>query len=755
MVFGKIKYKEKQMKKLTKYLCLAIICVGMCFTLVGCKAKLKEFALKEGTFNQTYMVGDEVDTSTIVMVATYTDKTTKEVKADELEISDVDTTTPGIKNVIVKWGEEAEATIKVTVYNSVEDTYIITGFEDPAFIRNYKNAIKGVDTTGMNAEEVVNAKRNEFYDRTVSYKVGNDNAFVFMPQIEAFVNAGDADTITLNRYTSSVVVEEYVGGTWVKIFDNTLETPLTSDLVSVNNATQEFKFAKEAAGNKFKLTVRPQNADEDIPSITFEFEVVNGFNVQSIEQLSVIDNNAHTSANWASIKSANGLTGIDPDAVVLHGTFNITSDILPNAYKYVQGDIDIPADANKTDPTKDNYIYGSLRTWISVYSHVVAPDKTFTIHGNYSTIDATKLPRVANETIVAEGRNEGHVMLFGLNGDNHNEGDKQVTYAGGISGNVVIENVSFKGNSGRSEDKSSKGGIGLFNASANIAQTNCIQNGFNVMYVMHHTQISNDVEAVKNQKSVFTRVKSYNAHDDMIFMYGYKQIDLVDSEFIGAGGPIAMVCHHDSDGSCGGFISNLDVINSTLESWVTGTEAWFQRYSAVETARQLIGLDALMRGATQNTKTITRTVKIDGRDTSLVNFAIIIMDADNAFKPLGQIKGTVRMFDKDQKLTNVADVYNNHPEVTAEHPENALYPANLITAAETANASAKQMPIFQSAGFGAYGTDGKTLIDFVGSQNPNNAKMFVQGDWMNIYQPMDVSKTSRMCIIAGYEAIQK
>jgi len=751
------------MKKLTKYLCLAIICVGMCFTLVGCKAKLKEFALKEGTFNQTYMVGDEVDTSTIVMVATYTDKTTKEIKADELEISDVDTTTPGIKNVIVKWGEEAEATIKVTVYNSIEDTYVIAGFEEPAFITSYKAAKAGVKTDGMTAAEAEKAKRNEFLDRTATYKVGNDNAFVFMPQIEAFAHVGDTDTITLNRYTSNVQVYKSNGvdangyTVWDTIFDNTRETPLTSNLVTVNNTTQEFKFAKEAAGSKFKLTVRPQNADEDIDSISFEFEVVNGYNVQTIEQLSVINNTPSTANNWASIKAANGLTGIDPEAVVLHGTFNITSDILPNAYKYVKGDTDIPANANTSDPTKDDYIYGSLRTWVSVYSHRVAPDKTFTIHGNYATIDATKLPRVAHATIVAENRNEGHVSLFGLNGDNHNENDSagtKIDWANGITGNFVIENINFKGNSGKSEDEATKGGIGLINSSANLAQNNCILNGFNTMWVMHHTQSDSDPAISENQKSVFTKVKSYNAHDDMIFMYGYKQIELVDCEMIEAGGPIAMVCHHAADNSYGGFTSNLSLVNSKLESWVVGQEAWFKRYNADTFATQLKGLNGLIMQKTTGEGMTTRSiVKKDSNNQELVNFAIIVMDADDAFAPAGKIKGTVKMYDADRKATNVADLYT---DVTNSNP---LYPAFLINALETQNAATKQMPILQSAGFGTYGimpdnSGTPALYDaFItnfGTTTADNQKAFAQGDWLNIYYPAASGTNSRMCIIAGY-----
>src|SRR5574344_3062688 len=106
------------MKKLNKVLMLVAMFFSMLFVFVGCDAKLKSLTLKEGSFATEYTVGDEVDLSTIVMVATYNDNTTKNINASELTFGQVSTETLGRKSLSVTYNKNTY-TINITVYNSL------------------------------------------------------------------------------------------------------------------------------------------------------------------------------------------------------------------------------------------------------------------------------------------------------------------------------------------------------------------------------------------------------------------------------------------------------------------------------------------------------------------------------------------------------------------------------------------------------------------------------------------------------------
>jgi len=180
------------------------------------------------------------------------------------------------------------------------------------------------------------------------------------------------------------------------------------DVVDINKNEHTFDF--EEVTGKFKIEVRPDFDviigedeytsdgsealnDNEFKAISFEFEVVDGYNVYNAKDLSVVDN-CNDEGKWTNYKGA--LKDVTTNGVILHGDITITTADIPSVHIY--------SDSNKGDyeggaynkvkgfmVNEDGYYNQAI-----IYKRVIPGNGKFTMEGNYYTISADELPLVKN-----------------------------------------------------------------------------------------------------------------------------------------------------------------------------------------------------------------------------------------------------------------------------------------------------------------------------------------------------------------------
>ena len=108
-----------------------------------------------------YNVGDELDTTGMVVTANYTDESTKDVTT-EATLSGFDSSSAGEKTVTVTYTEDGvtkTATFTVTIVEPVTTTYTISVSADPS----EGGTVSGGGTYDENASVTVTATANEHY----------------------------------------------------------------------------------------------------------------------------------------------------------------------------------------------------------------------------------------------------------------------------------------------------------------------------------------------------------------------------------------------------------------------------------------------------------------------------------------------------------------------------------------------------------------------------------------------------------------
>lgn len=375
--------------KIKLVLLFAIMLPLAMFTLAGCGEgpALKSIEINDATINRTILKDSVVDTSKIKIKAIYEDETTEIIENSKLTFSDINTSTVGEKTLTITYLEKT-TTIVYKVVNNIESTYNIVGFDKPDFVVSYESNI---------ARD--NNERSLYLDASdMTYLVGDDNPFHFLPEITA-LNADNQEQ-EINRYLSVSKIYEKQGSDFVELTD----TQLTSK-VAVNEEENTYDFTADAIGKEFKLSVRPFNlttaqmAEINNWTINFTFKVIDGWNVHNIAEFSKLDNSGTnhvdgTTDYWATFKQTNNVDTTTPcSAIVVHSNLTLTQNDLPKAYFYNEGD----ADLKSTDSDYDIAL-NSLRDELALYNIFVDNGDTFTLHGNYFTFDASKIKLTVRES---------------------------------------------------------------------------------------------------------------------------------------------------------------------------------------------------------------------------------------------------------------------------------------------------------------------------------------------------------------------
>lgn len=544
------------MKKSLTILAAFLLLSVMLVFLTGCPApQVTEIQYLSGIKSYYYM-NDVIDPTQIKIKLIYDNGTSEEVYLTANDISGIDTSEYGEHTAVITYmGYTLEK--KYTVR---EIDYKIYAIEEPSFVTVYKNNITEQEN-----------KNTEFTNRECGYFVGNENPFIFMPKALALNK--DDELVEIDSFPIAYTLYVKNGNEFIELSGAELEKTVT-----VDTEKGSFKFSEEAADNVYMLSVRPYIIEDDQNEAdvtkTFEFTVINGYNVYSAKDLAVVDNSGRDA--WTEFKEEIGLSEVNASSVILHTDISVTENDFPADFIFDETEVK-PGDADY------DFALGSLKDYSEIYFRDIGANEAFSVIGNYFSLDASKVPLVVRtDDRVASVDPDGnitdviisHATLFKFESLDDVERKSDIPQ-------VIIENLFTIGNSNRSENALLSGGL-IFNKIAQLESTirNIISNCWYITFF---------AETMETNYLTVSDSKAYDSFNCLVYSWG-GNISIERSELIGAGGPVIIAdhCKENTASGEGGFISSVKVDEaSVLESYVTGSEGWFQQFNATSTAASI------------------------------------------------------------------------------------------------------------------------------------------------------------------------
>ncbi len=571
-------------------------------------------SLKIEGLKTDYVAGETFDPScTVVLV--YSDGAEERTTNGGAGITynSVDVSAPGDKEFTVTYtltknGENLNSvTCTVTVAVSAAET--IASFQAPASYTAY----------GVNKE--ISSGDSAFSDRSAPYMAGDDNPLILLPV------ARDSDMEIMNAIQTKATVQlKNEQGEFVAV-----EGADLAAYVSIDSAKNYYDFTEAAVGKTFRITVRPSEIykiDTTAGSATFTVEVliVDGYNVYDAKGLSAFDN--RTGSAWDDVKpyttnpwDDRPLSEFEPASIVLHanneeGKITVTNKDIPSGFYWEKDDPDFDEAVsalgdwvytNGGVSTKlADLLEGSLREGSkfpggpdtdtrqsSLYERVGSG----TVYGNYMSVqfgymleeggDPVALARdlrVVYDRDMYNGKFKGitetHFSAFSFNTINIADAPQSQMY-----------NVRLIGNTQRSEFNGPQSIMMLHNASEDLLVENVVGNGFFVNVVTDLTPLMTP-EIGGGGNLTIDKCKFFDSFSNMIYDFGTESVTVRDSVMQGAGGPLILSIDNDNRNAGGGAATptGWTVIDSDLENWVTGQEAWFTLNNVGSIAGMLKGL---------------------------------------------------------------------------------------------------------------------------------------------------------------------
>ena len=529
-------------------------------------------------------------------------------------------------------------------YEVFENTGI-EGIETPDSIKDYNNNIK---------EQNESNKRKEFMDREQGYLVGDDNPFIFIPTIYTYI---DDEELYVNGYHSKSIVEEKRGSEWVRLSS---EGELT-EIVAIDEYASSYDFTEAAIGKSYRLTVRPaatQYALGEQFVVSFEFTICDGFNVYNQDDLSHFDN---VNSLWNSYRAEKGIIAQNIDGIILHNDIKIKASNIPQGFFYSEGDSEI-----STGDGDYSRVIGSLRDNVDLYHRDIAVDENFVFNGNYFTLNYSSLPYVVRDSgrIDAEpGLVISHTTLI-------KAGYNQT---GDDLGDYTMKNLRVIGNANRTEAGEKSGGA-IFTKLLSVDSTI-----YNLIGTQCFTFILTELSG---PHAIIEKTRGYDSFSSMLYNWGTSDLQIKDSEFIGAGGPIIIADHvgaNKTDGS-GGNPSGTTFTNTIMESIVTGGENWFRLVKADAAIPTITSLGENVFTKYGN-NSITKLIKIDDTYVSHFNLIGVIKDGLASEPSASKIRGRMQIddgvaLDFNGDFMSTADLYQYPPAMPrfeSSNGDRALY----------------------------------------------------------------------------------
>ena len=760
------------MKKIAKYISAIVLCFVTFVAFAGCNKdpKIVNAYLKSGTIETTIVKGETLDTSNAVAIVAYSDDKIVEVPSKDLKFGTIDTNVVGTHDLKITYSGY-EFIVKIKVVATEADVTVITMF----FSQLQADFLNNSSDQKTNEQE-------EFTNPVDYIYVGDDNLLDF--RINASGKDREGNLIhNLQQVRTNIQIEK-ISGT-----DNKLYLVLTNDQINdiavIDNLNNTIDFKESAVGNDYRITVTAINVDptiydEDNPaSFSIEVKVVDGYNVYNAKDLSLLDN-TNTDNAWQPLKEEWGLANINPANLILQSTIvverenDIDGKLLPDKNFYSQEEVDKLTSDVKNSTNQE--IVGSLKDTDAskegLYVRNILDNEEFKIYGNYFDIDCSNLPPVvidaddngiwvADETIPTNSYITTHTPIFRFNGGKLNKGNRVeagATKGGNSTGNIVIQDIYFKGNGRRTSDPISSGGAILMKARAcNFEANNIIERDFFIGYYTEYgysvnderdfdeitdiaeKELKNNGNPERNNTFRFINCKAYNNYNTGAYIWGSPNVYLEGCEFIGFGGPAIITDHATGDSDNwrnnynkstgeGGYPSNIDIVACNIQSLVNGDEGWFITYQVKE---QIATITAADKAYNQFNKTFLTN---NGEASGFMNMIIVHKYGAKSFsESLYATRGYVRMFDsiKDyqayyetNKLVNGSNYYGYDRSMSYDQEGNYIY--NAKTPSDNRN------NVMSTGEFGRIESD-KTGEAFVLGPNTPTALTYADANYLNFY----------------------
>ncbi|MFA7020988.1 MAG: hypothetical protein WC215_05485, partial [Bacilli bacterium] len=328
--------------------------------------------------------------------------------------------------------------------------------------------------------------------------------------------------------------------------------------------------------------------------------------------------------HWDAYRTSKGITPVAINGLFLHGDIEIERSKLPDSFFYMEGDSDI----NSGDGDYERAL-GSLRDNVDIYHHDVAPGETFVFNGNYFSIDYSTLPVVARES----GRIDADVGLVISHATLIKAGYAQT---GEDLGDYTMRNLRVIGNANRTEAGAKSGGAiftKLLSVDSHI---------YNLIGTQCFTFILTELSG---PNAIIEKTRGYDSFSSMLYNWGTDNLQIIDSEFIGAGGPIIIADHvgPEEDGT-GGNPSHTTFTNTVAESIVTGNENWFRLVHADAALPEIYDVGELLL-PNYGTNSITKLININGTDVPHFNLIGVVKDGGASEPSSTKISGSMTIDD--------------------------------------------------------------------------------------------------------------
>lgn len=620
---------------------LALVLGLTTLSAIGCGEGGNQFkGLVVGGVTTTYRVGADVNFDSVVVKVEYTDaKEDKTLTKNEYTIelpagmtnpSDL-TVSEGTYTITIVYldplfsNAKREKAIVINVVaadveNLPGETLIPTSFTLPDTYTVYRNNL--ANATNDDTDAGFEGKYMDVTDK--NYYVGTDNGFTFLPNLR--VND------SFRKFTANVAISVYdesatqyvalvAGEPADKVVAYSLEDTVVATVDTYNHV---YKFEDALDGKKVKVEVEPSATiyEWDEGSLSAEFVIVkDAYNVSNATELSVLDNYGDTNhnwetdkvttSNWVNWKTEKGLTDVTTSGIILHSNITLTKEDIPAEFFWTNpnGATEY-TDANGNTMYVDTYAHDQS----DFYVRNVAEGETFKFLGNYFTIDMSSLPVAASNGVNYD--NESY--LYGSDFSN-------ITFLKIIgktkdTSNIIMKNTSFIGNANVSSMKDSggdpyyAGGVIMFKAThitADVENT-IIKTSFIAYFP--------DGDAISN----FKNVKAYDSNQSAMFTHMENEINLTNSYFERAGGPLIMLRDSNPTEANVGH-STLYVKDSRLISKVCGQELFFVSKNAQSKVGEIAQLSYVLQQAGLGYYAEQK----DQNSPTYINAVVLILSAKN------------------------------------------------------------------------------------------------------------------------------
>ena len=669
------------MKKFRKILAAMMALTMMTSTVamtacefLGGSRELSSIVVTNGSISTSYTLNETVSFEEMVITAKYNDASTETVAFENVKVylNDEDitndlnkiTATVGTKTVVIEY-EGKKAMITITVSSKVDDggneggdggneggdeggneggnqnppvvtPIIVAGFEAPGSYTTHLNQKKAAGTAAYGEE----GYEAQFAIANDIYMAGDDNAFKFLPQLR-FLNENDQPE-TAVAFKSQTTVSLYNGTDYVALESrngeeaNVVEYYKDETVYLTANVTNNtYDFADAAIGQQFKLSVLPQgNYMYTGKAVDCEVTVVDGFNVYTAKQLAVIDNDTDEdrAGYWDDIKEAEGLTDVNPAAIVIQNDITMTANDIPAAFQYtLEQEVKYYREADAE--TKANPIAAD-KTFLydleDIFSRIINNGQSFKIYGNYFNLNLGQMP------LVCSFANEFNGEGYGSDGSNTQllrivgEGTLDAEPTGifemknlNVKGNANISDYVYVTESGEALSVYAGGLIFVKTIGVNSVLDNVLAR---TNFVTFFPEGENANMALKNSKA-------YDSYANAAFVWGKNTFTIENCDMARAGGPLILAQHVDPEDKDGNYSTITADEKSTFKNLVTGKEFWFNSYGAGSVVANLRALNAAVVGVSQSVSSqmsggqqvITNSFMTSNDDNGKLNMIYLLM----------------------------------------------------------------------------------------------------------------------------------